>query len=124
MSRVIHFEIPADDPARAEKFYGDTFGWKFTKWEGDGGMDYWLIRTGNGEAPGIDGGMAPRQHPGHALANTIGVESLDDAVKQVKANGGSMVMEKAAVAGVGWLAYFSDPEGNVFGMMQADPNAK
>jgi hypothetical protein len=29
-----------------------------------------------------------------------------------------------AVAGVGWLAYSKDTEGNVFGMMQADPEAK
>ena len=26
--------------------------------------------------------------------------------------------------GVGWLAYFHDTEGNIFGAMQSDPNAK
>ncbi len=122
MSRVIHFEIPADDPARAEKFYGDTFGWTFTKW--DGPRPYWLISTGNGEAPGIDGGMSPRSGEGHGVANTIGVESVDDAVAKVKRNGGTIVMEKAAIPGVGYLAYFTDPEGNPFGLMQPDPAAK
>jgi predicted enzyme related to lactoylglutathione lyase len=120
MSRVIHFEIPADDPARAEAFYTKSFGWKFTKW--DGPMSYWLIRTGEG--PGIDGGMAERQHPGHAPCNTIGVDSLDDSTKKVLSNGGKVTLEKCAVPGVGWLAYFTDPEGNPFGLMQADPNAK
>jgi hypothetical protein len=28
MPRVIWFEIPADDPDRAAKFYEDVFGWK------------------------------------------------------------------------------------------------
>ena len=34
MPRVIHFEIPADDPDRAAKFYGNVFGWKLDKWDG------------------------------------------------------------------------------------------
>ncbi len=120
-ARIIHFEIPADDPARAEKFFADTFGWTFQKW--DGPQEYWLIRTGE-DGPGIDGGMAKRQNPQHQAMNTIGVASVDDAVEAVKRNGGTIVFEKAAVPGVGWLAYFTDPEGNAFGMMEADPNAK
>ena len=44
MSRVIWFEIPADDPGRAAKFYEDVFGWKVEKW--DGPFDYWLVTTG------------------------------------------------------------------------------
>ena len=31
MSRVIWFEIPADDPGRAAKFYEEVFGWKVEK---------------------------------------------------------------------------------------------
>jgi len=38
MPRVSHFDIPADDPQRAQKFYADVFDWKFEKW--DGPMDY------------------------------------------------------------------------------------
>jgi len=29
MSRITHFDIPADDPARAQKFYKEVFDWKF-----------------------------------------------------------------------------------------------
>jgi predicted enzyme related to lactoylglutathione lyase len=28
-----------------------------------------------------------------------------------------------AVPGIGWTAYFTDPEGNAFGIMQFDPSA-
>jgi len=55
MPRVIHFEIPADDPARAVKFYEAVFGWKIEKWNGP--MDYWLAMTGEQEQPGIDGAI-------------------------------------------------------------------
>ena len=44
MSRVIHFELTADDPERATRFYQEVFGWQSNKW--DGPQDYWLIKTG------------------------------------------------------------------------------
>ena len=44
MSRVVHFEVLADDPARAVEFYQNVFGWEATKW--DGPEDYWLTTTG------------------------------------------------------------------------------
>ena len=45
MSRVIHFEIPADDGTRAVDFYKRVFGWKIEKYGSDQ-MDYWLVTTG------------------------------------------------------------------------------
>ena len=122
MPRVIHFEIPADDPQRAAKFYGDVFGWQFTKW--DGPMPYWLVTTGNGGTPGIDGGMMQRAHPGAGTVNTIDVTSVDEYVAKIQARGGSVVAPKMAVPGVGWLAYCQDPEGNTFGIMQNDQSAQ
>ena len=44
MPRVIHFEIPADDPQRAVKFYREAFGWEISTWGGPG--EYWLATTG------------------------------------------------------------------------------
>ncbi len=120
MPRPIHFELPADDPDRAAKFYSETFGWKITKW--DGPMEYWMVSTGAG--PGIDGGLLRRPHPGASTVNTIGVESLDDTVAKVVASGGTVVMPRMAVPGVGYMAYCNDPEGNMFGLMQNDPSAK
>lgn len=31
MPRVVHFDITADDPERASKFYTDVFGWRIEK---------------------------------------------------------------------------------------------
>ncbi len=60
-NRVIHFEIQADDVARASNFYKNVLGWDITQMmkKEEGGMDYWGIKTGEG-VPGINGGMYQR----------------------------------------------------------------
>ena len=122
MPRVVHFEIPADNPERAVKFYSDVFGWQINKWEGP--QDYWLVATGASDQPGIDGAITRRQSPVTVPDFTVDVESVDDAVGKVTASGGTVVAPRMSVPGVGYLAYCQDTEGNLFGVMQADETAK
>lgn len=122
MGRVIHFEIPADDPERAINFYSKSFDWKINSWGGP--EDYWLIETGDPEEPGIDGAITKRATMVTTVTNTIDVLSLEDAMKAVKENGGQVVTEKMTVPFVGYMAYCRDTEGNLFGIMQSDPSAK
>jgi uncharacterized protein len=127
MSRVIHFEIHAENPARAIKFYEQVLGWKFNKWEGP--QDYWLITTGPKDQLGIDGGLVPRRGKidGEgviAFVCTIDVDSVDDIAKKVENSNGLVVVPKMPVPGIGWLAYCKDTEGNIFGVMQNDSGAK
>jgi predicted enzyme related to lactoylglutathione lyase len=127
MPRVIHFEIQADDPERAVRFYSTVLGWHFTKWNGP--QEYWLIKTGPHEQPGIDGGMHRRPGPidGQqviAYVCTVDVPNLDDYLGKVTSHGGSVVVPKMPIPTVGWLAYAKDPEGNIFGMMQPDAEAR
>ena len=126
MSRVVHFEVHAEDPERAIRFYSAVLGWSFTHWYGP--MDYWLITTGPADQPGINGGMVRRMGviDGQAVIAfvcTVDVASVDDAVAKALENGGTVALPKMAIPGVGWLAYVKDTEGNIFGMMQNDPSA-
>ncbi len=128
MSRVIHFEIHAEQPERAIGFYTALLGWQFQKWEGP--MPYWLITTGAKEQPGIDGGLVPRQGPapgeGQAMNSYVCVvdtADLDGLLGKVAGLGGVVVVPKMAIPGVGWLAYFKDTEGNILGAMQSDEKA-
>jgi len=123
MGRVVHFEIPADDPDRALKFYNEVFGWQHQTWN-EGTEPYHLLSTGPEDEPGIHGGLMRRQNPDHPLSVTVDVDDLDAAIERVTAAGGQLAMPKMAVPGVGWLAYFLDPEHNCLGMMQRDPGAK
>jgi predicted enzyme related to lactoylglutathione lyase len=126
MPRVVHFEIHAEEPERAVRFYRAVFGWEISKW--DGPQDYWLIKTGPDGTPGINGGLLRRHGPidGQAVIAyvcTMDVPALDDYLRKVAAHGGTEAMPRMAVPGVGWLAYAKDTEGNIFGMLQADPSA-
>jgi len=127
MPRVVHFEIHAADPERAVNFYKALFGWTFQKWEGP--MDYWLVTTGPDEQPGINGGLVRRQGEvdGQAVIAyvcTVDVADIDASFQTAMANGAEVAVPKMPIPGMGWLVYCKDTEGNIFGMMQADPNAK
>jgi predicted enzyme related to lactoylglutathione lyase len=126
MPRVIHFEIHAEQPERAVKFYQDVFAWEFTKW--DGPMPYWLIKTGPDNQPGINGGLLQRRGAidGEAVIAyvcTVNTPSVDDYLAKALHNGGTLAVPKMPIPGVGWLAYCKDTEGNIFGLMQPDPQA-
>ena len=129
MPRVIHFEIHADDPERAVKFYKTLFGWELTKW--DGPADYWLVNTGPTGQPGINGGLLRRHGPPPAEAQpvnsyvcTVDVPNVDEYFAKALSAGGTAALAKMPVPGVGWLAYVKDTEGNIIGMMQMDATAK
>jgi len=122
MPRVVHFEIDAEKPERAIEFYRAVFGWKVEKWKGP--IEYWLITTGKEDEPGIDGGLSGRTDKEPSTVNTIDVPSVDEYIKKVKAKGASIVRPKQAVPGVGYMAYFKDSEGNIWGMMESDETAK
>jgi uncharacterized protein len=127
MPRPVHFEIHATDPHAAVAFYEHAFGWKFEQW---GDQPYWLITTGDTN-PGIDGGLVPRHGPAPAadapvssFVNTVDVVDLDATLAAIGTAGGTVALGKHAVPGVGWLAYFKDPDNNLFGVMQADDQAR
>ncbi len=126
MPRVVHFEIHADDPQRAVNFYQNVFGWQINKWEGP--EDYWLVTTGANNEPGINGAILQRRGPINgdaviAYVCTIDVPDIDEAITKATSQGGTVALPKMPVPGVGWLAYYKDSEGNIFGMLQTDAAA-
>ncbi len=122
MLRVIHFEMQADQPERAASFFKNVFGWKIEKWGGN--EDYWLVQTGEDKEPGINGAIMRRTPMIGPTTNTISVPSVDEFAAKILANGGKIVAPKMPIPGVGYFAYCQDTEGNIFGIMQADPAAK
>ncbi len=123
MPRVVHFEVYADDMDRASKFYGDVFGWTVTKIDLEGGAAYWLIDTGEEPKEGINGGMMPRPTPEAINTVVLDVASVDEYVEKITAGGGTVIVPKFAVPGVGYAAYFNDTEGNPFGIFEDNNEA-
>lgn len=126
---VVHFEIPADDPERAARFYRELFDWDIRKWSSKDGQEYWMVMTvpidGQGvpQRPGVNGGMMRRRHAGHAPVNYVSVESVDQYVGRARKLGAQEVVPRTPVKGMGWFAWLKDTEGNVFGVWQADDKA-
>lgn len=122
MGRVVHFEFFAADAPQLADYYREVFGWDISTWAG--GFEYHLVGTGPREEVGIDGAIAPFGSAGdQRVVVTVDVDDLDAALTRAIGAGGCTVVPKAAVPGVGWHAYVTDPSGIVFGMMQDDPGA-
>lgn len=117
MPRIVHFEIPADDVARATDFYSNVFGWNFSAFGGD---DYQLAQTGEGE--GIDGAIMKKRDHEQPVTNSIGVDSIDNYTEKITSAGGQIVVPKMEISGVGYLAYFKDTEGNIHGLWENLPS--
>jgi uncharacterized protein len=120
--RVIHFEFGCESPERAAKFYRDVFGWTIEKWQGP--TAYWLAATGPESDIGINGGLLRHPDGRPRTIVTIDVESVDEYGERIRKNGGDQCAPKMTIPGVGYLAYFNDTEGNLFGIMQRDPTVK
>jgi predicted enzyme related to lactoylglutathione lyase len=123
-NNVRHFSINASDVPRARKFYEQTFGWHFEPW---GPPNFYLIKTGTPESPGVGGALQGRREivdgkPIYGFECSLGVDSIDETIAAIEANGGKIVMPKFHIPTVGTLIYFEDPEGNIVGAMQYDPD--
>ena len=120
MPKIIHFEIPADDPERAAGFYHEVLGWDASRF---GDEPYWLVRAGEDDEPGANGALVARAgvHRGPVLI--AGVADMDDVLRRAESCGGKVVQGKLPVPGMGWSAYLLDPEGNTIGLFQPDASA-
>ncbi len=117
---IVHFEIPADDVARAKSFYAQLFGWQIEA--PPGFADYWLVQT-DAEGQALGGGLFQRHTPGQGVLHYIGVESVAEYAARVETLGGKIITPRSAVPGMGWFAVFHDPEGNVMALWENDPSA-
>lgn len=125
MDKVVHFEIPADDVARAKEFYASTFGWDLQDYEMGGGT-YTIVQTvpvderQMPKEPGaINGGLMRRSPDTPHPVITIQVDAIDEALKKIEGGGGNVVTPRTEVPNMGWFAYFKDPEGNTMGLWES-----
>jgi uncharacterized protein len=126
MDKVVHFEIPVDDAARAKEFYRSIFDWQLDDMDMGGGNVYTTVTTTPVDEqrriptePGaINGGLMQRTPDTPAPVITIDVAAIDDALKKIEADGGSVVQPRTEIPGMGAFAYFKDSEGNVVGLWE------
>jgi uncharacterized protein len=120
-SSIVWFEIPADNAARAKKFYSSLFGWKIKNFPGM--KDYRHIDTGGGNNT-PDGGLMNRMHKDHTITNYISVESVDKSAAKVVKLGGKICKPKTAVPQMGYFVICQDTENNTFALWEVNKKAK
>ncbi|KAK0100969.1 hypothetical protein ONS95_013042 [Cadophora gregata] len=124
-------EIPATDMARVQKFYSDVFGWTYDGMApmlDDKGSPIFVMFS-RGHTNGGFVKVEPEQllsaalHPGNgdkkclSVRATITVESVDESLKKVEEAGGKLYIPKVELPNnMGFVAYFTDSEGNVQGL--------
>src|SRR5260370_5737696 len=86
-NRPTHFEIPVDDPDRAEKFYSSVFGWTVQRYEG--APTYYGLAGNRDTQPGIDGAPMQRGERASGTRITMFVDSIEDSATQIEATGGN-----------------------------------
>jgi predicted enzyme related to lactoylglutathione lyase len=116
LSKIVHFEVPAQDTGRAKQFWGSLFGLQFQTYEGP--VEYHMFQ--NDDQTG--GAVYPQQAGEQGLITYFNVDDIDSARKQIEQLGGK-AEDKAPVPGMGWYARAEDTEGNAFSLWQTDENA-
>jgi uncharacterized protein len=124
--RVVHFEVPFDDGDRARGFYQGAFGWTMMPMPG---TNYTMVSTGpttenvGPSEPGyIGGGLTERSELLQGPVITVDVDDIDAALAKVEQLGGKTLRPRQDIGGgMGFTAYFTDPEGNLVGLYQSGP---
>ncbi len=116
------FEVHVDDFERAQKFYQNVFGWKFSKSSGVP-YEFYMIDNKKGGMGLQEGGMRKREKPLSKDSGVSGyvcyiiVDEIDEAMAKIIQNGGKITTPKAHIP-AGYFAYALDTEENAFGVWE------
>lgn len=105
-AKIVWFEMPSRDTARAREFYSSLFAWRFEPFPG---MDYHMA----GEA----GGAVYANPAAQGITAYFGVADVEETARQVAELGGQ-AGEKQEIPGVGFYVHCEDLYGNRFGIYQ------
>ncbi|MGH9186749.1 MAG: VOC family protein [Acidimicrobiales bacterium] len=111
---VVHFEIIGPDATGLQAFYGKVFDWKI---DANNPMEYGVVEAGEG---GIAGGISKGDGDSTAATFYVQVDDPQAALDQIETLGGKTVMPVVTIPGMVTFAQFSDPAGNVIGLVATE----
>jgi predicted enzyme related to lactoylglutathione lyase len=110
-NKVVHFEICGSDGKKLQDFYGALFGWDV---DASNPMQYGLVSDAQA---GIGGGIC--KSPGKPVVTFyIAVPDLAAALKKAEGLGGKTAMAPTQVPNGPEIAQFTDPDGNLIGLLR------
>ena len=111
---VIHWEIVSKDAKRAQDFFSQLFDWHVDVHEE---FKYGIVDT-HAEG-GINGGIGEDQEQGYRVTFYVQVDDLQASLDKAEGLGGKTVMPPTEIPGMVTLAQFSDPDGNIIGLIKS-----
>jgi uncharacterized protein len=114
--QIVHIEIPADDTAKGQEFWGSLFEWQFQSFPGP--SEYHMTRISHQQGAAITN-MEPGKH---GMRVYFDVDDIKAGAARVKELGGE-AGDPMPVPTMGWFATCTDPHGNEFGLWQNDTSA-
>ncbi len=120
-NKVVHFEIPAKDLKKSKDFYEKIFDWKIELWKDKGGMANTTPSDKEGnptEAGGINGGFYKRKSKADHPSIVVQTDSITETLKKIKKAGGKVTTAKHEIGEWGFMADFTDLEGNEIGLWE------
>ncbi|GIU92653.1 MAG: hypothetical protein KatS3mg011_1559 [Acidimicrobiia bacterium] len=116
-NRIVHFELMGPDAQTMRDFYRRMFGW--VTQAAPGLDDYYLVDS---EEAGIGGavGKGPSESPTYQTIY-VEVDHIDTALAKAEELGATTVVPRTEVPGAVTFALFSDPAGNLVGLVEAAP---
>lgn len=117
---VVHFEIGCQDINKTRAFYAAAFGWDYMPGAPNMAMVGNLGHMAPTKTDGIGGHLNSLGHPPHQYVTFyIMVDDIEASLAQIGKLGGTTLIPKQEVPGMGWFAWFKDPEGNAIGLWKA-----
>lgn len=112
-SPIVHFEIMGGSDGQLEAFYAGLFGWRINS---NNPMKYGVVDTG--DAKSINGGVGISHDGNKRVTVYAQVQDLPAALDKAEKLGGRTILPPCDVPGGPRIAMFSDPAGNIMGLMQ------
>jgi predicted enzyme related to lactoylglutathione lyase len=109
---VVHFEVLGKDAKALQDYYSSLFDWKINA---DNPMSYGMVEPGK---DGIAGGVAASQDGKPAVTFYVQVADLQAALDKAQKLGGKTAMPPMDVPGGPSIAQFTDPAGNLVGLVK------
>ncbi len=110
-----YIDLSTTDPAAAQSFYAELFGWEFDEEPTDTGTTYINARLGGKATAGLMEQPADMREMGMPPCwnSYVTVDDADAAVKRAEEAGGSVMQPAFDVMGAGRMAVLADPTGGV-----------
>jgi predicted enzyme related to lactoylglutathione lyase len=111
---IVHVELSANSRQAAAQWYADLFGWSTQDFPD---MNYSTASTGEG-SPAVGFSPVSPDYPAGNVTFYIHTDDVKGHLDRIVAKGGQVLMPAQDIPGVGTIALFRDPTGNMVGLLQ------